>query len=206
MHLTKRIPTAAGLGGGSSDAAAAASGCQPRLETQPLSPLAELIGLGGSAWQRRSVFSSSGFLNGAAICRGRGEQIEPVDGFVGLTLWSFVHPRDFPLRRFTAIAVFPIATKPVNHVQSALVQALQRGDLSGGGELFFNRLQFAAEKLSGWIKRLRDLFSAQACLGHAMSGSGTSYFGLVATAAQARRLAGRLRSNGVGSAFYVRTC
>src|SRR6476469_7269340 len=72
IHLRKRIPWAAGLGGGSSDAAAALEG------------LNELWKLGLSTAALARVGSDIGsdvpfFLNGpAAWCTGRGEVVTPV--------------------------------------------------------------------------------------------------------------------------------
>ena len=201
VQLTKRIPTAAGLGGGSSDAAAALVAAN--LAWNCHLTTAELMGLAAQLGSDVPFF----LAGAAAICRGRGEQIEPLDGLSGL---NFVVVR--PPEGLSTATVYRNCdiSDCINadglHTMTGLVEDLRRGDLSRAGKMFFNRLQSAAEKLSDWIKRLSDLFAAHSCLGHAMSGSGTSYFGLVATAAQARRLAGRLRSMGMGSAFVVRTC
>jgi 4-diphosphocytidyl-2-C-methyl-D-erythritol kinase len=60
--------------------------------------------------------------------------------------------------------------------------------------------------LSPGIKYLRGLFGTMNCMGHQMSGSGTSYFGICRNARHARRVAGRLRSAGVGFVFCGSTC
>jgi 4-diphosphocytidyl-2-C-methyl-D-erythritol kinase len=89
---------------------------------------------------------------------------------------------------------------------AALVEALRQGAAGRAGRLLFNRLEPAAQTLSPWIARLREAFAGQDCLGHAMSGSGTSYFGYCRHARQARRLARRLEASGLGSVFVVRSC
>jgi len=72
VQLVKRIPSASGLGGGSSDAAAALVGANLLWE------------LNWSADRLSSVAAELGsdipfFLaGGAAVCRGRGERVEPV--------------------------------------------------------------------------------------------------------------------------------
>ena len=75
LRLIKRIPTAAGLGGGSSDAAAALAaanlGWKLGLSLPELAAMAAELGS-----------DVPFFLNrGPAVCRGRGEQIEPTGGW-----------------------------------------------------------------------------------------------------------------------------
>jgi 4-diphosphocytidyl-2-C-methyl-D-erythritol kinase len=70
IRLVKRIPVGAGLGGGSSDAASAMLGTNALLGN-PLS-LADLARIGASIGSDVPLF----FSPGAALCRGRGEQIE----------------------------------------------------------------------------------------------------------------------------------
>jgi 4-diphosphocytidyl-2-C-methyl-D-erythritol kinase len=43
-------------------------------------------------------------------------------------------------------------------------------------------------------------------VGHGMSGSGTSYFGICRHARHALRVARRLQASGVGSVFAVQSC
>jgi 4-diphosphocytidyl-2-C-methyl-D-erythritol kinase len=88
---------------------------------------------------------------------------------------------------------------------SQLRGALQQGDAVGVGRNLHNRLQSAAAALSPWIDRLRTTFDRLCCLGHQMSGSGTSYFGICHHARHARRVAARLRSEGCGLVAVANT-
>ncbi len=87
VRLTKRIPVGAGLGGGSSDAAAALKGLNRLLKLGI--PNAELAKFGARLGSDVPFFFSSG----SAIMRGRGEQISdfelPVDYFVVLVVPNF---------------------------------------------------------------------------------------------------------------------
>ncbi|MCE5267973.1 MAG: 4-(cytidine 5'-diphospho)-2-C-methyl-D-erythritol kinase [Planctomycetaceae bacterium] len=194
--LVKRIPAAAGLGGGSSDAAAA------------LVAANEVWQLGRSRDQLAQWAAELGsdvpfFLaDGPAVCRGRGEQVMPLIGIGGL---HFVLVR--PPEGLGTAAVYRAcrATAQPRSVEP-FWEALKLGDLNKAGQRLRNALQPAAAKLSPWVKRLEQEFARLDLLGHAMSGSGTSYFGLCRHARHARRSARRLRASGVGTVFAVRSC
>jgi 4-diphosphocytidyl-2-C-methyl-D-erythritol kinase len=196
LRLLKRIPAAAGLGGGSSDAAAA------------LVAVNEAWQLGRSREELAAWASELGsdvpffLLGGPAICRGRGERIEPTPGLGSL---HFVVVR--PPEGLATAAVYA-ACRPSEIAESVepLVCALRQGDLRQAGRQLYNRLECAARELSPWISRLQQEFSRLDCLGHGMSGSGTSYFGLCRHARHAKRLAQCLQARGVGSVFAVRSC
>ncbi len=196
LLLVKRIPAAAGLGGGSSDAAAAlvAANLCWRLG-RPRDELARWAGELGSD----VPFFLAG---GPAICRGRGECVTPLQGLGGL---SFVLVR--PPEGLATAAVYGVcrpaaAPRPVER----LLQAFERGDWKEAGRGLWNSLQPAAASLSPWVRRLEQEFAQLDCLGHAMSGSGASYFGLCRHARHARRSARRLRASGWGTVFAVRSC
>lgn len=193
VTLWKRIPLAAGLAGGSSDAAAALVGanlaCNLELDRGALTQVAASLGS-----------DIPFFLDGrAAVCRGRGEIIEPVE-HLGALHFVVVRP---PIGLGTAEVYrgCRAATEPRHCGQ--LIHALQRGCLSQAGRCFYNALQPAASRLTPWIERLRDEFTRLGVMAHQMSGSGSSYFGLCAHAAQARRLAARLSQRGVGRVFAI---
>lgn len=196
LRLVKRIPIAAGLGGGSSDAAAA------------LAAANEGWGLGWTTDRLARLAAELGsdvpfFLaGGPAICRGRGEHVEPV-----------VEPA--PLHFVVACAPVGLSTpavyaacRPAREPRSPapMLRALARGDVDQTGRLLFNRLQPAAERLSPWVERLVHRLAREDCLGLAMSGSGTSCFGLCRHARHARRVAKSLQANGIDSVVAVRSC
>jgi 4-diphosphocytidyl-2-C-methyl-D-erythritol kinase len=61
-----------------------------------------------------------------------------------------------------------------------------------------NRLQEPAERICSWIGRLRAAFDRLDLLGHGMSGSGSSYYGLCRGPRHARRVAQILRASRIG--------
>ncbi|MEN6457632.1 MAG: 4-(cytidine 5'-diphospho)-2-C-methyl-D-erythritol kinase [Thermoguttaceae bacterium] len=196
VSLVKRIPAAAGLGGGSSDAAAA------------IVAVNEVWGLGRSRdeladWAAQLGSDIPFFLvDGPAVCRGRGERISPIRGMPGLS-FVVVRPPDGLATPDVYRACRP-APAPVSVGQA--VERFACGDPALAGRCLWNGLQAAAERLSPWVKRLEERFAQLDCLGHAMSGSGTSYFGLCRHARHARRSARRLRAMGLGAVFAARGC
>jgi 4-diphosphocytidyl-2-C-methyl-D-erythritol kinase len=195
VRLVKRIPIAAGLGGGSSDAAAALA--VANVSWQLGWSCSDLANLGAELGSDVPLF----FAQGPVVCRGRGERVEPIAA-VGNIHFVVVRP---PAGLATA-AVYKVC-RPAERAKSVepFRQAFQRGDLRQVGRLLFNRLEAAAEGLSPWIGRLRAEFARLDVLGHQMSGSGTCYFGLCRHARHARRVAHRLQAKRIGIAFAVRT-
>lgn len=196
LLLVKRIPAAAGLGGGSSDAAAALVAANEgwQLGRTP-EELAE--------WAAELGSDVPFFLaNCAAVCRGRGERIEPIAG-IGKLYFVVVHPPEG-----LATAEVYRACKPAGQAKSVqpLLEALTRGDWRTMGRCLHNQLQPAAESLSPWIRRLQRELAEHDCLGHGMSGSGTSYFGIFRHARHAWRSARRIRAKGLGAVFAVQSC
>ena len=188
VELVKRIPSSAGLGGASSDAAAALLAANVAWELNwTRTQLAEVAAEIGS--------DVPFFLfGGLAVCRGRGEQVTPL-------------PRHRPLHFVVVRPPEGISTaeafancQPASDPQSVagMAEALSSADSQSWIKWMLNRLQSSAAGLSPWIQRLVELFERFDFLGHQMTGSGSSYFGVCQHAKQARRLACALRSLRIG--------
>lgn len=194
LELWKRIPVAAGLAGGSTDAAAALRGLN-RAWNLGLT-LCELRELGARLGSDIPFFLSG---RPAAICRGRGERITPLDLPLGLAL-VLVKPAE----GLSTPQVFrhcrPEGRRPG---VEQLVADLRRGCLAAAASRLHNTLQPAAELVSAEVVRLREAFGKLSAVGHLMSGSGSCYFGLCRNLGEARRLAGRLEASRLGSVFVT---
>ncbi|MDG2206325.1 MAG: 4-(cytidine 5'-diphospho)-2-C-methyl-D-erythritol kinase [Pirellulales bacterium] len=193
VTLCKRIPAEAGLGGGSSDAAVAL----------------KLANRGwGLGWSRKQLMELAAELGsdvpfflsrGAAIGRGRGEQLEPLPAAGQICAVVVVPPQGL-----STAAVYRAANVPADPkgVRSA-VNALQTGSLRDWKEGLHNRLEDTARTLSPWIDRVRSAMDAAGCQLHQMTGSGTGCFGLTRHRAEAHRIAARLRARNIGQVFAV---
>jgi 4-diphosphocytidyl-2-C-methyl-D-erythritol kinase len=195
IDLAKQIPAQSGLAGGSSDAATTLLALN-RLWNCGLgrSELAEI----GSGIGSDVPF----FLHGrAAICRGRGEQVEPVEVE---RKWHFVIVR--PAVGVSTAEVYQrlVRTSPAHPMEECL-DAWRQGDIARLGRSLFNRLQETAEHLVPDLTRVRDALKSLGSLidGHLMSGSGSAYFGLCRDRAAARNAARHLETLGQGSVRAV---
>jgi 4-diphosphocytidyl-2-C-methyl-D-erythritol kinase len=183
IRLIKRIPLAAGLAGGSTDAAATLAG------------LNRLWRLGLSVTQLAQLGAELGsdvpfFMGGpTAWCTGRGEKIEPVR--LGRPLDLVLVCPAFGLSTKAVYENLVVPQKPL--AGDELRRAVEQGDVTMIGRRLHNRLQEAAEKLEprirAYYRRLADLAPA----GQLMSGSGSSLFALCSDRVQAQRLAAQLR-------------
>ena len=192
IHLTKQIPIAAGLGGGSSDGAAALKGLnrlwQLGLDDSALVNAGSTLGSDVPFFLTESVF---------ALGQGRGERCEPV-----ATTMSLAHVLVVPLERLSTAEVYADGsfdresrddlTASIPSINMVL-HALHNGSRSELAQGLWNDLEPVAIRRCPVIAviqtRLRDLGCLEVCV----SGSGTSVFGLCANSAQAREVADRLQ-------------
>lgn len=196
IQLWKRIPAEAGLAGGSSDAAATLAGLNRLWKLNlPNTELHQLAARLGS--------DVPFFLNPtpAALCRGRGEIIEPLQLPQGL---FFVVVK--PSSGLSTPTVFR-QWKPQKNRRSAaaLIEELYRGPSPRLGVTLFNALQSPAEDLNSEIATLREVFSKEPVSGHMMSGSGTAYFGVCRHRRHAEFVAARLLSRRIGCVAVARS-
>jgi 4-diphosphocytidyl-2-C-methyl-D-erythritol kinase len=141
IRLIKRIPLAAGLGGGSSDAAATLAGLN-RLWRLGLGR-ADLERLGAELGSDVPFFFSAP----AAWCTGRGEVVMPL--VPGRPLWLVLACP--PVGLSTAAVFGTLALPQTPESGDAVRRAFAAGDVEALGRSLHNRLQPAAE---GCVRRL----------------------------------------------------
>ena len=177
IHLVKRIPSGAGMGGGSSNATAALLGLDRLLGTNlPRESL---------ALEAAAVGSDCPFFvwGGTAVCSGRGEQVSPVT----------------PLPPYAALIVCPPTVTSTAAVYRALVapshdgppsvdfilDELRSGDLNRVRAVLFNRLEAAALQLHPELAAFQAKLAAMGIPQPRLTGSGSAFYGLFASTAQA---------------------
>lgn len=199
LRLTKRIPWQAGLGGGSSDAAAA------------LAVLDLHWGLGLKEAELAGLVAELGsdvpfFLRGAAAwCTGRGEIVEPLKLGRPLDLVLIAPPFGCSTAEVYRRAVVPAETRDGEEVRAALAQ----GDVEGLGRLLFNRLEEPACRLQPSLAERLESLGKMGPAGRLVSGSGSCLLALCRSAAESRKLARAWRQDPARTqdkVFVVRSC
>ena len=188
VRVRKRIPVAAGLGGGSSDAGAVLRGLSRawRLDGVDLAPVAARVGS-----------DVPFFVSGAAyaLVRGRGELVETLPAPEPFWI-ALVHLREHVS---TAEVFGAHRARPSKGERTAkLAKALRDRKVTVAAirECLHNDLLEAAERVAPAVADARKTASAMG-IDLAMSGSGPSLFALGDDRTHAIRIARRLRRAGL---------
>jgi 4-diphosphocytidyl-2-C-methyl-D-erythritol kinase len=193
ISIEKKIPIAAGLGGGSADAAAvlrlaaAASGIQP--------PPAELVRLAMAI----GADVPSQLAPGLSLVTGAGEQVVPLEQPVQMGIVILGPEQGLSTKDVYARADQLGLPRPdLDHVRSAVEQADVPAVLPA---LLHNDLQPATLDLAPSAARALDLLAESGAAGTLVSGSGPSAFGVYENAAEAKRGAAWLHERWGGGVF-----
>ena len=184
IDLVKRIPMAAGLAGGSSDAAAVLRGLnqlwQLRLGRLELEQLAARLG------------SDVPFClwGGTVQATGRGENLDPLADYAGIGV-VLAHP---PIQVSTAWVYgrfSQLQTAGAKH-NAAMRQALEQRDFPAVAANLFNALESVTEPAYPQISAIKQAMLEAGAGGVLMSGSGPTLFALTPDRLSAEQLAARL--------------
>jgi 4-diphosphocytidyl-2-C-methyl-D-erythritol kinase len=197
IRLVKRIPLAAGLAGGSSDAAATLLGLS-KLWQLGL-PRAELAKLGAELGSDVPFF----FHSPAAWCTGRGEIVKPVAVNAQPLELVLLCP---PFGMMTADVYRHVKVPAPPQSGETIRSALTTGNAETLGPLLFNRLEEAALAVDGRLAGYRQRLAERQPAGLSLSGSGSSWFALCRSNAEATSLATALASATDGYVLAVRSC
>ena len=195
--IRKRIPVAAGLAGGSSNAAAALLGLNRlwnlKLSSEKLLSYARMIGSDVAFFLYDVPF---------AVGTGRGEMIKPLA--MKVRLWHFLVVPKAPLLTKDVYGHFARSfTKPGSDV-NIMLRSLEKNDPAGVGAGLFNDLEAPILALKPHLGKLKDRVSRQDVLGVSFSGSGPSVFAVTASENEANKLK-KIFSKTYKQVFVVRT-
>lgn len=186
IHLEKHIPVAAGLGGGSSDAAAVLrllNSHYNKLSFQELAKCAVKLGA-----------DVPFFLSPLpALAYGVGNELVPIPDKIGKLPMVLVNPL-FPVSAkwaYTNLEIERIGEAP--GVMAKLLEALSRGDMESIAGLMRNDLEFALLKKFPLLGIIRDEMLKYSALRPMVSGSGSTVFSLCRTGRDAENLGAALR-------------
>ena len=185
IAIEKNIPVCAGMGGGSSDAAAV------------LRAMNELTGAGLSLIELAKIGERVGsdvpycVLGGTALAEGRGEILTPLPSLPHC--WVAVCKPAFPIstpQLFGRVDVRKIVRRPDT---AGVMEALSAGDLLGVSRRLYNVFEDVLEpRRRTEIDSIKSAMIDCGALGASMSGSGPTVFGLFDDRACAREACDRL--------------
>ena len=202
--LVKRVPSQAGLGGGSSDAAAA------------LVAANELWGLGWRVDRLAEVGAAVGsdvpfFVHAigsrarAALVEGRGERVRPVPVPGGMPVVILKPGFGLSTREVYA------ACEPTDWARrdgagpDGLAAALAGGDWRAATGCVANTLAAAAKRVEPAVETIERAFREAGCVFSELCGSGSAYFGVARTKQQSVAIAARLRALRLGQVWVTCT-
>lgn len=194
VTLQKHIPMAAGMGGGSADAAAT------------LRALNELDGNRFTVKELAEMGADIGadvpfcVLGGTALCEGIGEVMTPIKTNLNAALVVAMGgegvstPQAFAAldARYRDFVDFESSRSP-----ESLISALQRGSLSDTVGALFNRFEEVVEPQRPAVTEIKRSLLDHGALAAQMSGSGPSVFGIFESARDADRAALALKNENV---------
>lgn len=194
IKIDKQIPVAAGLAGGSSDAAATLRG------------LNELWELGLSYDQLADIGSEIGsdvafcVYGGTALAKGRGEIIHPIDA--PPPCWVILAKPSIGVS--TAEVYRRLRTNEMNHPDvRGMMQAIEDKNYEGICDLLGNVLEDVTLKLHPEVRQIKEKMESLGADGVLMSGSGPTVFGLTRHESRMQRIYNGLRGF-CGQVYAVR--
>ncbi|MDW8308495.1 MAG: 4-(cytidine 5'-diphospho)-2-C-methyl-D-erythritol kinase [Verrucomicrobiales bacterium] len=186
IRLEKQIPLAAGLGGGSSNAATTLLG------------LNELFGNPLAAERLHALAAALGsdvpfFLQSRpALATGRGERIEPLDFFPTLrgTFFLLAHPGfGVPTAwAYQNLARFPGALNGAPGRARKLATLLRSSDLFTAARHFYNALEAPVLEKYPLLALFQEFLRSHGAVAALMSGSGSTTFAIVENRREAEAL------------------
>lgn len=171
IHIKKNIPVAAGMAGGSSNAAAALVGLNKLWNLDLSNQQLEEIGLKLGA---DVPFCING---GAVLASGIGEELTPIKGLTKDVCILVCKPDLFVSTKevYECIDSKDIDKRPNNKF---LIECLKNEDTRQLAENMFNVLEGVTVDKHPVIQQIKDIMTNNRALGAMMSGSGPTVFGL----------------------------
>lgn len=195
IHLEKKIPIGAGLGGGSSDAVATLFGLN-RL-WQIGYDEKQLMSLAGKLGSDTPFF----VIGNTAICKGRGEIVTPCPLNVKYN-YVIIYPR-FEVSTAMVYKNFKISlTKNLKDVRF-FMQKLESGNPQELGSGLHNRLEDSVFRLYPDLEKIKKTLTKFDFCGTLLSGSGSALYGLCKEGIDSKEIEKKIKMLNIGDVFMV---
>ena len=197
IELTKRIPVAAGLAGGSADAAAVLKGMNDlyglQLDEEKLCELGARLG------------SDIPFciMGGTMLATGRGEVLTRLSDMP--ETWVVLAKPRISVSTAWAYQNYDEQGADCHPDNEAIKQAIDRGNRKAVAGLLCNVLESVTIKKYDVIAEYKQMMLDKGAMASMMSGSGPTVFGLAKSREQAEAIADVLRQETNADVFVTRT-
>ena len=189
IFIDKHIPIAAGLAGGSTDAAAVLKGMN------------ELFGLGLTELKLRELGVRIGadvpycIMGGTALAEGIGEILTPLTPMPDCTI--LIAKPGISVSTGYVYTAYDSLKEKLHPEVDAMAAALKERNLSGIAKLLGNSLEGVTQEEYPVIKRIKQIMLGNGALGALMSGSGPTVFGLFDDGNKAGEALEKIREEGI---------
>ena len=194
ITIEKHIPVCAGLGGGSSDAAAVLWALN-QMEDACLSPEA-VAGIGAL------VGSDVPYcvVGGTALAEGRGERLTPLPPLP--KCWVVLCKPEFSISTPALFAKIDSVRLRCRPDTQGAIDALEAGDLTGVARRLYNVFEDALpDRQRARVSDIKNVLIQCGALGASMSGTGPTAFGLFDS--EDRALEAQARLTGLGGEIFL---
>ena len=195
IHLHKVIPVAAGMAGGSSDAAATLVGMNRLfhcgLSKEKLMELGVQIGADVPYC----------VLRGTALAEGIGEKLTVLPPMPDC--WILIGKPGISVSTKYVYTTLDLNTDTVHPDIDGMKKALEDGNLYGITERMGNVLQDVTIPAYPEVERIKEQMKTLGAVNAMMSGSGPTVFGLYETKEKARKAAAKIREKQLAKQVYV---
>ena len=201
ITLTKNIPIAAGMAGGSSDAAATFRGINELFELGILdSDLMEMgVKLGADI--------PYCIMGGTVLSEGIGEELTELPDLPKCTVLVAKPPVSVSTAEayggYDRLAENPEKGRIIHPDVDGQVDAIYSGSLSGVTDKFLNVLEYVTKENHPEIAELEQIMLSEGALNSMMSGSGPTVFGIFTDRAKAEGAAEVIRQKGLANQIFV---
>ena len=195
VHLEKRIPVAAGMAGGSTDAACT------------LKAMNQLYDLRLSEEELRELGVKLGadvpycIMGGTALSEGIGEVLTPIapmpDCFLLVAKPEINVSTKYVYEQLDSHEI------PLHPDVDGMRRAIEEKDIRGMARLLGNVLQMVTVERYPIVEELKQVMLEQGALGSLMSGSGPSTFGIFDDEEKAKAAAERIKALGLAKQVFV---
>ncbi|MBR2142605.1 4-(cytidine 5'-diphospho)-2-C-methyl-D-erythritol kinase [Anaerovibrio sp.] len=195
IRLEKRIPVAAGLAGGSTDAAAVFKGMNDLFSLNITEE--KLCDLGAE------LGSDIPFciLGGTMLATGRGELLKRLPDFAGVNV-VLAKPR-VGVSTAWAYKTYDAGYTGRHPDNEAMIKAIEQGDVSGVSNLLCNVLEGVTIKEHVIINTYKQVMLKAGALCSMMSGSGPTVFSIAPDETVAEAVAAQIKGIDAGAAVFT---